>query len=188
MTFEEDLGKAVEVLKRGGVIIYPTDTVWGIGCDATDPSAVARIYKIKQRDDSKALITLMDPDCLDEYLPDLSEACRNELTGNSRPTTVICPGAVGLASNLLASDGSLGVRVSREKFSAALCREAGCPIVSTSVNISGQPAPAVFDDISHELLAEADYVVNYRRDDLTPASPSRIIAFDHDGNRTIIRK
>lgn len=185
--FHADIEAAVETLRRGGVVVYPTDTVWGIGCDATDAAAVARIYAIKQRDDSKALLTLMTPEMLDVYLPDLPETCREEMLAAERPTTVICPSARGVAPNLLAEDGSLGVRLTGEEFSQTLCRRLGKPIVSTSVNISGQPAPAVFAEINPSLLAEADYVAFCRRDDETRTAPSRIVRFDSSGNKTIIR-
>ena len=186
--FESDLAQAVETVCRGGVIIYPTDTVWGIGCDATDSEAVKRIFSIKHRDDSKALITLMTKEMVDEYLPSIPESCRLQLDYDVRPTTVICPHAEGLAFNLRASDGSVGVRLSREKFSSALCQAVGKPIVSTSVNISGEVAPAIFEEITPQLLAEADYVVFYRRDDRRKSEASRIVAFDSEGNLKVLRE
>ena len=186
--FESDLARAAETVSRGGVIIYPTDTVWGIGCDATDAEAVKRVFAIKHRDDSKALITLMTKEMVDEYLPCLPETCRRELDYDVRPTTVICPHAEGLALNLIASDGSVGVRVPREKFSEALCQAVGKPIVSTSVNISGESAPAIFEEIKPRLLEEVDYVVFYRRDDRRKSEASRIVAFDSEGNLKVLRE
>lgn len=189
MTLERDIQEAVATLNKGGVILYPTDTVWGIGCDATNPAAVRRVFGIKRRDDSKALITLV-ADIADTArfstvsLPE-AEAIVNE---TERPTTVIYPGARGLAPELIADDGSVGMRVTGEKVSASLCRAFGKPLVSTSANISGEPAPAIFPEITREILEAVDYVMESRRDDTSRSLPSRIIKINDDGSTTVIRR
>lgn len=188
MTLVQDINEAVAVLKRGGVILYPTDTVWGIGCDATDSRAVGRVFEIKRRADSKALITLVaDIADIGRFTSvDPQTALRlTEETG--RPTTVVYPGARGLAPELLAEDGSVGVRLTREDVSATLCREFGRPLVSTSANISGEPPAAVFSEISSEILDAVDYVMEARRDDCSRSLPSRIVKVNPDGEITVIR-
>lgn len=186
---EQDIQQAVEVLRNGGVIVYPTDTVWGIGCDACNSPAVRRIYEIKRRADSKALITLIaDIADIGVYTSADVHTAAEAISGSDRPTTVIYPGAKGLAPELLADDGSIGLRLTSEAVSAAICRGLGRPLVSTSANISGCPAPAVFSEISDEILSAADYVVNARRDDTSRSLPSRIIKIEPDGSVTVIRE
>ena len=184
----KDISSAVAVLRKGGIIVYPTDTVWGIGCDACNSEAVRRVFEIKRRADSKALITLVaDGEDVARYTSsDFSTAMK--LIGESRrPTTVIYPGAKGLAPELIADDGSVGTRLTSEAVSAAICRGLGRPLVSTSANISGCPAPALFGEISEEILDAADYVVEARRDDVSAALPSRIMKIEPDGSVTVIR-
>ena len=184
----QDISSAVAVLRKGGIIVYPTDTVWGIGCDACNSEAVRRIFEIKRRADSKALITLVaDGEDVARYTAsDFSVAMK--LIGESRrPTTVIYPGARGLAPELMADDGSVGIRLTSEIVSASICRGLGRPLVSTSANISGRPAPALFGEISEEILNAADYVVEARRDDVSAALPSRIMKIEPDGSVTVIR-
>ena len=157
MTRDEDIKNAVAVLKRGGVILYPTDTVWGIGCDATNAEAVKRVYEIKQRDDSKALICLVDSDArMQRYVrqvPDVAWQLIDSLKdGDGKPTTLILDGAVNLAANLIAEDGSIGMRITQEPFSKELCYRFQKAIVSTSANISGQPPAQNYQDIAPELL------------------------------------
>ena len=145
----EDIKNAIEVMKKGGVILYPTDTVWGIGCDATNPDAVAKVYKIKHRDDSKALVCLVDSDArLQKYVRNVPEAAWQLIDAVVKPTTLILDGAVNLASNLIAQDGSIGIRITKEAFSKELCFRFQKAIVSTSANISGQPAAQNYKDIS----------------------------------------
>lgn len=192
MTREEDIRKAVEVLRRGGVILYPTDTVWGIGCDATNPEAVRRVYDIKQRDDSKALICLVDSDArLQRYVrqvPDVAWQLIDSLKdSDAKPTTIILDGAVNLAPNLIADDGSVALRITGEPFSRELCYRLQRPIVSTSANISGQPAAKTFRDIDPTLLQEVDYVCRSRRAERHPQRPSSIIKLTANGEVTIIR-
>ncbi len=185
----EDLASALKVLKEGGVILYPTDTIWGIGCDATNPEAVQRIYRIKQREDSISMLVLMEnPALLDRYVSEVPEIAWDLIEVTTTPLTVIYPGAKNLASNLLAPDGSVGIRFTREKFSSELLKQFRKPLVSTSANISGQPAPANFVDIDQAIINLVDFVVHYRRDETTPAKPSSIIKLDAGGRIEIIRQ
>lgn len=188
MTLEEDLNEAVKVLRRGGIILYPTDTVWGIGCDATRSEAVSRIFKLKQRVDSKALITLVNRvDDLYRYVDDVPDIALDLIEVSDRPTTIVYDRGRNLAPNLLAEDGSVGIRVTRESYSAGLCRLLRRPIVSTSANISGQPSPATFDDIAPEIVEGVDYVATYRRDDRRQAAPSCVIKIGNDSTVKILR-
>ena len=192
MTQEQDIKNAVNVLREGGVILYPTDTVWGIGCDATNPEAVKRVYDIKQRDDSKAMICLVDSDVrLQRYVrnvPEVAWQLIDSISGTAaKPTTLILDGATGLAPNLLASDGSVALRITAEPFSRELCFRFQKPLVSTSANISGQPAAQNYRDIAPELLEQVDYVCWSRRQEHQPHQPSSIIRLRPDGQVTIIR-
>lgn len=189
MNRDEDIKKAVEVLRKGGVILYPTDTVWGFGCDATNAEAVARIYKIKQRDDSKAMICLVDSDVrLQRYVRDVPDVAWDLMEYATKPTTVILDNAVNLAPNLIADDGSVAIRITREEFSRELCYRFQKPLVSTSVNISGEPAAQNYRDIAPELLEQVDYVCWTRRQEHLPHEPSSIIKLTATGEVTIIRK
>ena len=193
MTKEQDIRNAVEVLRRGGVILYPTDTVWGIGCDATNEEAVKRVYDIKQRDDSKALICLVDSDArLQRYVrsvPDVAWQLIDSLKDSgAKPTTLILDGAVNLAPNLIAADGSIALRITNEPFSKELCYRFQKALVSTSANISGQPAAQNYCDIAPELLEAVDYVCWSRRQEHKPHTPSSIIRLRADGEVTIVRK
>ena len=201
MTREEDIKKAVEVMRRGGVILYPTDTVWGIGCDATNAEAVAKVYKIKQRDDSKALICLVDSDArLQRYIrnvPDVAwqliDAMDNgqlimDKGQSPKPTTLILDGAINLAENLIAEDGSIGIRITNEPFSKELCYRFQKAIVSTSANISGEPAAQNYCDIDPRILEAVDYVCWSRRQEHKPHTPSSIIKLKENGEVEIIRK
>ncbi|MDE6395475.1 MAG: L-threonylcarbamoyladenylate synthase, partial [Duncaniella sp.] len=174
-TYDNDVRRAVAVMRDGGVIAYPTDTVWGIGCDASCSEAVRRVFEIKRRADSKALITLVsDEDMLARYLADrVSDVCRDIIADSSRPVTVVYPGGVNVAPELLAADGSIGIRIVRTGFASDLCRQSGGAIVSTSANISGQPAAAVYSEISEEILGAVDYVAHTGREGVPPSRPSK---------------
>ena len=186
---KEDMAEAVKVLKAGGVILYPTDTVWGLGCDATNAEAVERIYRIKQRQDSKALIVLADSEAMiSRYVAEVPEVAWDVIELATRPTTVIFDRGLNLAPNLLAQDGSVGIRLSREAFSSQLCFHLRKPIVSTSANVSGQPSPRIFREIIEEIRQQVDYVVRYRQDDIKPASPSSVIKLGRGGEVKIIRE
>ena len=193
MTRELDIKNAVEVLRKGGVILYPTDTVWGIGCDATNVEAVKRVYDIKQRDDSKALICLVDSDArLQRYVrqvPDVAWQLIDSLQdSDAKPTTLILDGAVNLAPNLIAEDGSIALRITNEPFSKELCYRFQKALVSTSANISGEPAAQNFCDIDPRIVEAVDYVCWTRRQEHKPHQPSSIIRLRPDGEVTIIRK
>ena len=192
MTREEDIRKAVEVMRKGGVILYPTDTVWGIGCDATKAEAVKRVYAIKQRDDSKALICLVDSDArMQRYIrnvPDVAWQLIDSLSEGGKPTTLILDGAVNLAPNLIAEDGSIGIRITQEPFSKELCYRFQKAIVSTSANISGEPAAQNYCDIDQRIIEAVDYVCWSRRQEHKPHTPSSIIKLKENGEVEIIRK
>ena len=189
MTREEDIRKAVEVMRKGGVILYPTDTVWGIGCDATNEEAVRKVYDIKQRDDSKALICLVDSDArLQRYVRDVPDVAWQIIDCCHRPTTLILDGAVNLAPNLIAEDGSIGIRITQEPFSKELCYRFQKAIVSTSANISGEPAAQNYCDIDPRVLEAVDYVCWSRRQEHKPHTPSSIIKLKENGEVEVIRK
>lgn len=186
--FENDIKRAIDVLQRGGIILYPTDTIWGLGCDATNEQAIKRIYEIKQRDDSKSLIVLMaDERHVLQYVaaPDL--AVFDFLEEQERPTTIVYEHAVGLPDNLVAADGSIGIRLTQDVFCRHLIKRFKRPIVSTSANISGEPSPQAYADISSAIKERVDYIVSWRQDDVTPALPSQIIKWNNDGTRVVIR-
>jgi L-threonylcarbamoyladenylate synthase len=183
----DDIKKALEVLKNGGVILYPTDTIWGIGCDATNEEAVQRIYQIKKRANTKSMLVLMEnPALLDRYINEVPEIAWDLVEVAATPLTVIYPGAKNLAKNLIAEDGSIGIRFTKEAFTSQLIQRFRKPIVSTSANISGLPAPKNFLEISDEIISGVDYVVKYRQDDVISATPSSIIKWEN-GALQIIR-
>jgi L-threonylcarbamoyladenylate synthase len=187
MDFEKDIEQCLLVLKTGGLILYPTDTVWGIGCDATDAEAVERIYKLKKRSDEKAMIVLVagEKDVLNHVAaPDLQVFDYLEKT--KKPTTVIYDGAIGLAENLTGKDGSIAIRICPEPFCRQLIKRFRKPIVSTSANISGEPVAENFAAIAGDIKKNVDYIVRYRQDDVTMAEPSSIIKWKN-GSANVIR-
>ncbi|MDR3194194.1 MAG: threonylcarbamoyl-AMP synthase [Tannerella sp.] len=185
----EDLKGACDVLRRGGLVLYPTDTIWGIGCDATDAGAVQRVYALKQRADRKAMIVLLDsPAKLEAYVEEVPAVAWDLMEVAVQPLTIVYAGARNVASNLPGEDGSLGVRITKEAFSSQLCRMFRKPVVSTSANVSGQPAPALFREIAEEIRTGVDYVVHYRRDETTPAKPSGILKLGAGGLVQVIRE
>ena len=184
----EDIKKACQVMQEGGVILYPTDTIWGIGCDATNEGAVRRVYEIKHRADSKAMLVLVDSAVkVDFYVQDVPAVAWDLIDVADKPLTIIYSGARNLAPNLLAEDGSVGIRVTGEEFSKALCFRFRKAIVSTSANVSGQPSPRTFAEISDEIKNAVDYVVEARRTEAGPARPSSIIKLGQGGEVKIIR-
>ena len=202
---KEDLQEALRVLRNGGIVVYPTDTVWGIGCDATNEEAVKKIYALKRREDSKSMLVLLDSAAKLNYYVDVPEAAEmllestndaspeyeNDETGkceNSKPLTIIYPNARHLAPNLIAEDGSVGIRITNEPFSKALCAQLKRPVVSTSANISGQPTAHFFKEIAPEVLDGADYVCLFRREDEASHQPSSIIKVNADNSFVIIRQ
>ncbi len=186
----EDLRAAVEAMRRGGVVLYPTDTVWGLGCDARCSEAVRRIFEIKRRADSKAMISLVaDEAMLERWVDPVPEAALMliEASGADVPMTIVYDHPQGLAPELLADDGSAAMRVTRERFSSALCRRMRGPVVSTSANISGREAPASFADIDPEILGAVDYVCRFRRDDSSQRRPSSVVKVSDSGVIKILR-
>ncbi len=176
-------------MREGGVILYPTDTIWGIGCDATNEDAVRRVYEIKQRQDSKAMLVLVDSSVkVDFYVQDVPEVAWDLIELADKPLTIIYSGARNLAANLLAEDGSVGIRVTNEEFSKRLCQQFRKAIVSTSANISGQPSPKSFNEISEEVKSAVDYIVGYRQEETSNPKPSSIIKLDKGGVIKIIRE
>ena len=176
-------------MREGGVILYPTDTIWGIGCDATNEDAVRRVYEIKQRQDSKAMLVLVDSSVkVDFYVQDVPEVAWDLIDLADKPLTIIYSGARNLAANLLAEDGSVGIRVTNEDFSKRLFQQFRKAVVSTSANISGQPSPRNFSEISEEVKSAVDYIVGYRQEEMSNPKPSSIIKLDKGGVIKIIRE
>jgi L-threonylcarbamoyladenylate synthase len=185
---QEDIKKSLEILKKGGVILYPTDTVWGLGCDATNPEAVERIYKIKKRENSKSMLVLIDHSGrLAFYINAVPEIAWELIDTAVTPLTIIFPGAKNLATNLVAEDGSIGIRISDDAFCRELIKRFGKPVVSTSANISGEKTPSVFSDINDYIKDSADYIVEWRQDDYTKRPSSAIIKLGEGGLFKIIR-
>ena len=185
----EDIQKAVETLRSGGLILYPTDTIWGIGCDAGNSKAVERVYQLKRRADSKALICLVDSaNRLQKYVFRVPDVAWDLIEYATKPLTLILDEACNLAPQLIAEDGSVGLRVTQERISHELCYRFQKAVVSTSANISGEPSPANFTEISPEIIAGVDYVMKSRQNDLSKATPSQIIKLGLDGRVQIIRK
>jgi L-threonylcarbamoyladenylate synthase len=185
----EDIKAALEVLQKGGVILYPTDTIWGIGCDACNEDAVKKVYTIKNRVDSKSMLVLMENLALIErYVTEVPDIAYDLIELTDKPLTIIFDGAKSLAKNLIAEDGSVGIRVTAEKFSSELIRRFRRPIVSTSANLSGNPSPACFDEIDQEIIDAVDYVVKYRQDDRQKTVPSSIMKLGRGGEIKIIRE
>lgn len=184
---KEDLEKALQILQNGGVILYPTDTIWGLGCDASNPEAVKKIYEIKQREDSKSMLSLVGSQgMLQQFVAEIPEAAWQLIDAAVKPLTIIYDSPRGLAQNLLAPDGSAGLRISDEEFSKALTSRLKRPVVSTSANISGKKAPSTFNEIAPEILEAVDYVVQHGRD-YNAARASNIIKVTNSSVITVIR-
>ena len=187
--FRADISQCLEVLKNGGIILYPTDTIWGIGCDATNPVAVERIYQLKKRTDSKSMLVLLENEnLLPSYIDEVPEVAWDLIEIAERPITIIYPGAKNMAKNLIATDGTIGIRITKEAFSSQLVKSFRKPIVSTSANISGEMSPGSFNEISAKVLDAVDYVVKYRQDDQTRSQVSEIIKVGIGGEIEILRK
>lgn len=186
---DEDIRLACEALHRGELILYPTDTVWGIGCDATCGDAVRKVFQLKRRNDHKALIVMLDDKSrLERYVESVPEIAFDLIQLSEKPVTIVYDHGRNLAPELLGDDGSVGIRITREDFSRRLCRAFGRPLVSTSANISGAPTPANFSQISPEIKNAVSYVVNSRRDDSAAGIPSSVIKLGDDGTIKILRK
>lgn len=185
---QEEIDKAAAIVKNGGIILYPTDTVWGIGCDASNPEAVKKVFDLKQRADNKAMIVLVgNIDDVYNYVESVPEVACDLIEFSERPLTIVYDKGVRLAPALLGEDGSVGIRVTREAFSAGLCRKLRRPLISTSANISGEPTPTFFNEISEAILKGVDYVVDFRRDDMTKRSPSTVMRLTESGEFKILR-
>lgn len=185
----EDLECACKVMREGGVILYPTDTIWGLGCDASNEDAVRRIFRIKQRSDSKSMLVLLDSAAkLNYYVEDIPDVAYDLMELSEKPLTIIYDGARRLAPQLVAEDGSVGIRITKELFSRDLCARMKGAVVSTSANVSGQPSPACFGEVSKEIIDAVDYVVEYRRNDVSKSKPSSIIKLGAGGQVRIIRE
>ncbi|WP_222164762.1 L-threonylcarbamoyladenylate synthase [Edaphocola aurantiacus] len=183
-----DVNRAIEVLSAGGLILYPTDTVWGIGCDATNDEAVKKVFALKQRDDRKSLIILLpDAKSVFNYVANPIPDLLGLLESFDRPTTVIYPQAIGLAEHAVHADGTVAIRVTNDPFCKTLLKRYKKPIVSTSANISGMPTAPLFTDIDVRIKEGVDYVVTHRQDDTAIQPPSRIVKWEEDGSITIIR-
>ena len=184
----KEINKAISVLKDGGLILYPTDTVWGIGCDATNTEAVQKIYKLKQREDSKALICLVANDfMLERHIDKVPEVAYDLIDLATKPITIIYDQPKGIAKNLVADDNTLGIRVATDQFCQYLINKYKKPLVSTSANISGQPTPKNFTEISNAIIKGVDYVVNLEQNNTT-STPSTIIKLGNDGTVKVIRE
>lgn len=185
---QQEINKALQVLKEGGLILYPTDTVWGIGCDATNPEAIKKVYQLKQREDSKVLICLVADDrMLKKYVKEVPFAAQSILEVTDKPTTIIYDEPQNLAVNLVPENNTIAIRIPDDDFCYWLSRKLNGPIVSTSANISGQPTPKSYKEIAPEVLKGVDYVVNLHRDKVCD-KPSSIIKLSNSGVVKIIRK
>ena len=186
---DSDIKKSINIMNSGGIILYPTDTIWGLGCDATNKEAVDKIYQIKQRSDEKSMLVLLDnPNKIPSYINEMPEVAWDLIELSEKPLTIIYPQAKNLASNLIAQDGSIGIRISNDPFNQQLIQKFRKPIVSTSANISGELSPANFTEISQEIIDSVDYVVQWRQDEYFNTQPSSIIKLGVNGEIEIIRK
>jgi len=183
-----EIREALTALYEGGIILYPTDTIWGLGCDATNSQAVERIFSIKKRSDTKSMLVLLEnANMLRQYIKDIPDVAWELIDVSEKPLTIIYPGARNLAPNLIGVDGTIGIRIVKDPFCQELIRRFRKPIVSTSANISGLPAPSIFDEIADEIKEAADHIVSWRQDDLQPAKASSIIKLNSGGLFSIIR-
>ena len=189
MALKTEIEKAARILSGGGIILYPSDTIWGIGCDATLPQAVGKVYEIKERDDTKAMLVLVNSlGMLEDYVEEVPEMAYEIIELSDQPLTIIYPGARGLAANLVHADGSIGIRITRDPFCTGLIRAFGKPIVSTSANVAGQASPAFFDEIKDSILASVNYTVDWRRGDREKRKPSGILKVGLKGEIEVIRR
>lgn len=184
----KEIKNALDVLYNGGIILYPTDTIWGIGCDATNSESIKRIYEIKKRIDSKSMLVLInDANRIPSYIEEMPDVAWDLIDLSDKPLTIIYPGAKNLAANLIAVDKTIGIRVTNDPFCNALIKRFKRPIVSTSANISGKPSPTNFSEISDEIKNQVDYIVQHRQNEKEKANPSGIIQLGVSGQVKIIR-
>jgi L-threonylcarbamoyladenylate synthase len=184
-----EVNNALGILQQGGIILYPTDTIWGIGCDATDAAAISKIYQLKKRDDAKSLIILLaELKDIFQYVANPHPDIIDILKKFEKPTTVIYNQGIGLPGNLVNADGTIAIRITKDPFCKMLIKRLKKPLVSTSANISGMPSPQSFQDIDDAIKTGVDYVVNHRRDEVSAAAPSQILRIKEDGELIYIRK
>jgi L-threonylcarbamoyladenylate synthase len=189
MSLDDEIQKSVELLKKGKVILYPTDTIWGIGCDATNSKAVQKIYKIKQRTESKALILLLDSiENLSTYVENVPAITAELINHSTSPLTIVYSGAKNISKNLIAKDGSIAIRIVKGEYCAEVIKQLGKPLVSTSANLSDQYAPRHFEEISDEIKNSVDYIVDLFRDRIQGMKASTIIRIEENGNFEILRQ
>jgi L-threonylcarbamoyladenylate synthase len=188
MVFNEDIKKSLETLRSGGLLLYPTDTIWGLGCDATSSSAIEKIFKIKSRPESRSLIILVNGEpMLERYVREVPESAFQIIEISDKPMTIIYPGGKNLAPGICSEDGSVGIRICNDPFCNELISRFRKPVVSTSANLSGKPSPAYFGDIEKEILNAADYIVKYRQNDRQKQTASPVIKIDKNGVLQILR-
>lgn len=186
---KEVIQKAVEILEEGGIILYPTDTVWGIGCDATNTEAINRIFKLKQREESKSMIVLVANEVqLERSVEEVPEMAWDLIELSEKPTTLVLSNPIGFSKKIVAEDNSIGIRVTKDRFCQELIRRFRKPIVSTSANISGNPSPENFNAIETAIKDGVDYIVPLRQDETEPKAPSSVIKIDSSGLIQILRK
>ena len=188
MNFEEDIKRSLAALKAGGVILYPTDTIWGLGCDATNTSAIDKVFCIKSRAEGKSLIILVNGiDMLERYVKEIPQTALQLISVSDSPLTIIYPEGKNLAAGICNTDKSVGIRICNEPFCNELITRLRRPLISTSANLSGKPSPASFSEIDEYLLKQADYIVKYRQEDRRKSSPSPVIKIDKNGVLNILR-
>ncbi len=186
---KDEVKNALDVINQGGIILYPTDTIWGLGCDATNTEAIQKIYALKQRAQEKSMIILLDTENkLESYISEVPTIAYDLIEFTENPLTLVMPGAKNISPALIAADGSVGVRVSTHPFCQQLIQRLRKPLVSTSANISGQPSPQNFSQVSDEIINGVDYVVNLDQHDLSIKKPSTIMRLEPDGKFEFIRK
>ena len=186
---EEEIQNALLALRKGGSIVYPTDTIWGIGCDAKNKDAVAKLFKIKERAEYKSMVVLVcDEKMLNRYVKEVPAIAWDLIEAAENPLTIIYPDGRGLASSIIAADGSVGIRLVKDEFCRDLIHKFGKPIVSSSANISGEPSPKTFNDIKLDILNKVDYIVNHRKEELNNSKASDIIKVEMNGEFKILRK
>lgn len=184
-----EINKTLQIIEDGGIILYPTDTIWGIGCDATNAVAIKKIYDLKQRDDSKSLIILLaEAKDIFQYVANPHPDIIHIIKTFDRPTTVIYEQAIGLPDNLVNKDGSIAIRITKDPFCKSLIKRLRKPLISTSANISGQPSPQAFDQIEDAIKNGVDYIVDHRKEERNDVPPSRILKILSDGSINVIRE
>jgi L-threonylcarbamoyladenylate synthase len=189
LTMNTEINKALQTIEDGGIILYPTDTIWGIGCDATNAAAIKKIYELKQRDDSKSLIILLaEAKDIFQYVANPHPDIVHIVSAFDRPTTVIYEQAIGLPDNLVSKDGSIAIRIIKDPFCKSLIKRLRKPLISTSANISGKPTPQTFDQIENIIKNGVDYIVDHRKEEQNDVPPSRILKILSDGSINVIRE